>query len=506
CGYPPGSNPLEDELLGTTYQIFRVPMTRLTKESLADSGMGAKDVARCKNMFALGVVYWLYDRPMDATVEHLTRAFAKKKNRPELAEINIKALEAGYFFGETAELFPARYTVPPAKQEPGTYRRISGNEATVLGLITAARKAGKQLTYASYPITPASSIIHGLSHQKRFGIKTVQSEDEIAAVCTAIGAAFAGDLAVTGSSGPGIALKGEALGLAVMLELPLVVVNVQRAGPSTGMPTKTEQADLLQAMFGRHGECPMIVVAPRSPADCFHMAIEAVRLATRHMVPVLYLSDGYIANGAEPWKIPDQASIPPIEIAHPSSADFTDAEGNLDFLAYRRDPKTLARPWVLPGTPGLEHRVGSLEKQENTGNVSYDPDNHQRMTELRAEKVARAADTIPPLEVLGEPAGRVLVLGWGGTYGSITTAVRRLRAGGHAVSAAHLRYLNPMPRNTEDVLRSFDRVVIPEINSGQLAMLVRSRFLIDTVGINLVRGKPFAVDTLTDRIAEVLDA
>ena len=506
CGYPPGYNPLEDEHLNTTYQIIRVPMSRLTKESLADSGMGAKDIARCKNMFALGIVYWLYDRPMDATIEHLTRTFAEKKNRPELAEVNIKALESGYFFGETAELFPSRYRVPPAAKEPGTYRRISGNEATVLGLVTAARKAGKQLTYASYPITPASNIIHGLSHQKRFGIKTVQSEDEIAAVCTAIGAAFAGDLAVTGSSGPGIALKGEALGLAVMLELPLVVVNVQRAGPSTGMPTKTEQADLLQAMFGRHGECPMIVLAPRSPADCFDMAIEAVRLATRHMCPVLYLSDGYIANGAEPWKVPDQSTIPSIEVTHPSAADFTDAEGNLEFLAYKRDPETLARPWVIPGTEGLEHRVGSLEKEEDTGNVSYDPDNHQRMTEVRAEKVARAADTIPPLEVLGEPEGDVLVLGWGGTYGSITTAVRQLQSEGKPVSAAHLQYLNPMPSNTEEVLRSFKRVVIPEINMGQLSMLIRARYLIDTIGINLVRGKPFTVETLIARIAEVIES
>lgn len=502
CGYPEGYNPLEDEHINTHYNLVKVPMTRLTKESLADSGMGAKDVTRCRNMFALGIVYWLYERPVETTTKYLTNYFDKKKNKPELAAINIRALEAGYYFGETAEVFPSRYRVPPAKQEKGTYRRISGNEATVLGLVTAARKAGKSMTYASYPITPASSVIHGLSHLKRFDIKTIQSEDEIAAVCTAIGASFAGDLGVTGTSGPGVALKGEAMGLAVMLELPLVIVDVQRAGPATGLPTKTEQADLLQAMYGRHCETPLIVVAPRSPSDCFNMAIEAVRLSVEFMCPVIYLSDGYIANGAEPWKIPDLADIPEISITHPTAEGL----GEEGFLPYKREPETLSRPWAIPGTPGLEHRAGSLEKEAETGNVSYDPDNHDMMCRLRAEKVERAAKSIPLLEVDGDPSGDVLVLAWGGTYGSITTAVQQIRANGHKVSSAHLRYLNPFPSNTEEVLRSFKRVVIPEINLGQLSLIVRSKYLIDTIGINIVKGQPFRVDTLVERITEVIES
>ncbi len=500
CGYIDGYNPLDDEEIINKYHLVRVPMSRLTKESLADSGMGAKDINRCRNMFALGIVYWLYERPIEQTKAYLTEKFAHKKGLPEVAKINIRALEAGYYFGETAEVFPSRYRVPPAKQEKGTYRQISGNEATVLGLVTAAQKADKSIVYASYPITPASSVMHGLAHLKRFGIKTIQSEDEIAAICTAIGASFAGDLAVTGTSGPGLALKGEAMGLALMLELPLVIVNVQRAGPATGLPTKTEQADLLQAMYGRHCESPLIIVAPRSPSDCFHMAIEAVRLAVEFMTPVIYLSDGYIANGAEPWKVPNVDDIPEIEITHPTQEDFVEHE----FLPYARDPETLARPWAIPGTPGLEHRVGSLEKDAETGNVSYDPDNHDMMVRLRAEKVERAAQSIPLLEVDGDPSGDVLVLGWGGTYGSITTAVEQVRANGHTVSSAHLQYLNPFPSNTEEVLRSFKKIVIPEINLGQLSMLIRSKFLIETVGINIVKGQPFRVDTLVERITEAV--
>lgn len=502
CGYLDGYNPLEDPEIEHKYALIKVPMSRLTKESLAESGMGAKDINRCRNMFALGIVYWLYERPIDNTKDYLTKKFSGKKNLPEVAKINIQALEAGYYFGETAEIFPSRYRVPPAKQEPGTYRQISGNEATVLGLVTASQKANKPIVYASYPITPASNIIHGLSHLKRFGIKTIQSEDEIAAVCTAIGASFAGDIGVTGTSGPGLALKGEAIGLALMLEIPLVIVDVQRAGPATGMPTKTEQADLLQAMYGRHCESPVIVVAPKSPADCFNMAVEAVRLSTKYMCPVIYLSDGYIANGAEPWKVPDVNSIPAIKIQHPSKGQFEDRE----FLPYERDPETLARAWAIPGTEGLEHRVGSLEKEDKTGNVSYDPDNHDKMVRLRAEKVKRAANSIPLLEVNGDEQGDTLVLGWGGTYGTITTAVQQIRARGHQVSSAHLQYLNPMPSNTEQVLRSFKKIVIPEINLGQLSMLIRSQFLIETHGINIVKGQPFKVDTLVERIMEVIES
>jgi len=502
CGYLDGYNPLDDEDIINKYTLVRVPMSRLTKESLADSGMGAKDVNRCRNMFALGIVYWLYERPIEQTKEYLTKKFAEKKGLPEVAKINIQALQAGYYFGETAEVFPSRYRVPPAKQEPGTYRQISGNEATVLGLVTASQKASKPIVYASYPITPASSVIHGLSHLKRFGIKTIQSEDEIAAICTAIGASFAGDIGITGTSGPGLALKGEAMGLALMLELPLVIVNVQRAGPATGLPTKTEQADLLQAMYGRHCESPVIVLAPRSPSDCFNMAIEAVRLSVKYMTPVIYLSDGYIANGAEPWRVPDVSSIPEIQITHPTVADA----GEDGFMPYARDSETLSRPWAIPGTPGLEHRVGSLEKEAESGNVSYDPDNHDMMVRLRAEKIERVAQSIPLLEVDGDPSGDVLVLGWGGTYGSLTTAIQQIRANGHKVSSAHLQYLNPFPSNTEEVLRSFKRVVIPEINLGQLSMMIRSKYLIDTVGINIVKGQPFRVDTLVERITEVIES
>ncbi|MBL4699611.1 MAG: 2-oxoacid:acceptor oxidoreductase subunit alpha [Phycisphaerales bacterium] len=500
CGYLDGYNPLEDEEIAHKYALVKVPMSRLTKESLADSGMGAKDVNRCRNMFALGIVYWLYERSLDHTKEYLQNKFAEKKGLPEIAKINIRALEAGYYFGETAEVFPSRYRVPKAKLEPGTYRQISGNEATVLGLVAAAQKASKPIVYASYPITPASGVFHGLAHLKRFNIKTIQSEDEIAAICTAIGASFAGDIGVTGTSGPGLALKGEAMGLALMLELPLVIVNVQRAGPATGLPTKTEQADLLQAMYGRHCESPLIIVAPRSPSDCFHMAIEAIRLAVEFMTPVIYLSDGYIANGAEPWKVPNVADIPTINIVHPTQEDFADGE----FLPYSRDPDTLKRPWAIPGTPGLEHRIGSLEKEAGTGNVSYDADNHDMMVRLRAQKVANAAQSIPLLEVDGDPSGDVLVLGWGGTYGSITTAINEVRAKGHAVSYAHLQYLNPFPSNTEEVLRSFKKVVIPEINLGQLSVLIRSKYLIDTIGINIVKGKPFRVETLVERITEAV--
>ena len=501
CNYEEGYNPLDDDELNRRYQIFRVPMSRLTRESLTGSGVGTKDVDRCRNMYALGIVYWLYGRPIDTTVKFLDDYFAKQKNLPDIAEINTKALKAGYYFGETAELFPSRYHVAPAKLKPGRYRRISGNEATVLGCVAAAAKAGKQLLYASYPITPASDVIHGLARLKHHGIKTFQAEDEISAVSAAIGASFAGDLALTGTSGPGLALKSEGIGLAVMLELPLVIINVQRAGPSTGMPTKTEQADLLQAMYGRPSESPVIIIAPQSPADCFNMMIEAFRLAVRFMCPVIFLSDGYIANGAEPWLLPDVDAIEPIRVEHPTEANSDNGE----FLPYLRDPETLARPWAIPGTPGLEHRVGGLEKEDGTGNVSYDPDNHQHMVLTRAAKVQRAAEVIPHLQVRGPDTGDALLLGWGGTYGAITTAGDQLRDQGHSVSTAHLRYLNPFPANLVDVMSRYKTIIIPEINLGQLLKLIRADFLIDAIGINEVRGKAFLVDTLVEKTLEILN-
>ena len=501
CGYPDGYDPLEDEVLQTTYKIIRVPMSRMTRESLAETGMGAKDIDRCRNMFALGIVYWLYDRPLDATIDYLENYFGKVKNKPEIADINVQALKAGFYFGETAEMFPVRYHVAPAKLRSGRYRRISGNEATALGFVTAAAKAKKKLLYAGYPITPASELIHYLSRWKHFGVRTFQAEDEIAAMCAAIGGAFAGDFAMCGTSGPGVALKAEAIGLAVIYELPVVIVDVQRAGPATGMPTKTEQADLLQAMYGRPSECPVILVAPRSPSDCFHMAIEAFRLAVRAMCPVIFLSDGYIANGAEPWRLPSIDEVPPIEVDHPTESN----NGDGDFLPYRRDEETLARPWAVPGTPGLEHRIGGLEKQEGTGNVSYDPDNHDHMVRIRAEKIQRLADVIPPLQVHGPPSGDTLLLGWGGTYGAIATAAQRLRDEGLPVSDAHLQYLNPFPANLEDVLRGFKRVIVPEINMGQLRSMLRERFLIDVIGFNRVRGKGFLVDELVTETRRIVE-
>jgi 2-oxoglutarate ferredoxin oxidoreductase subunit alpha len=502
CGYEDGYNPLEDEELSTRYQVIPIPMSRLTRESLTESGRGAKDIDRCRNMYALGLVSWLFDRELDPTIEYLNDYFGARKGKPEIADLNIAALRAGYNFGDTTQMFTVRYDIAPAPQEPGRYRRISGNEATVLGCVTAARKANKELLYASYPITPASEIIHGLARLKHFGVKTFQAEDEIAAVCAAIGAAFAGDFALTGTSGPGLALKSEAIGLGVIYELPMVIINVQRAGPATGMPTKTEQADLLQAMFGRTSESPVVVVAPCTPSDCFDMAIEAFRLATRCMSPVLFLSDGYLANGAEPWLIPDLDAIPPIEVRHPDESNNPD--GN--YLPYLRDPETLARPWAVPGVAGLEHRLGGLEKEDGTGNVSYDPANHDHMVRTRAEKVARAVEIIPDLAVRGPDSGDVLLLGWGGTYGTITTAGDELRAQGHNVSTAHLRYLNPFPANLGDVLGRFRTVIIPEINMGQLRTLIRDRFLVDALGINEMRGRMFRVDELMARTLEIIQS
>ncbi|MCC7192361.1 MAG: 2-oxoacid:acceptor oxidoreductase subunit alpha [Phycisphaeraceae bacterium] len=496
AGYPEGYNPLDDEKFIHGYKLYRVPITRLNAEALASTGMGAKDVERCKNMFALGLVYWLYDRPLDTTIGYLEDYFGKKKKLPQVASANVTALRAGYYFGETAEIFPVRYTVAKAPITPGRYRKITGNEAIAMGLVTASKLAKKDLIYCSYPITPASDILHSLASMRNFGVKTMQAEDEIAAVCAAIGVSFGGQLGVTGTSGPGLALKSEAINLAIMTELPLIIVNVQRGGPSTGLPTKTEQSDLLQAIFGRNGDSPLVVVAPQSPADCFDTTIEAVRVAIRHMVPVIILSDGYIANGAEPWRIPDAHSFEQIEVRHPSDP--------AKFQAYSRD-ENLARPWAVPGMKGLEHRIGGLEKQDITGNVSYDASNHQRMTDLRREKVEKVADHIPTIEPHGDHTGELLVLGWGGTYGSIVTAVEACRKKGMSVSAAHLRWLNPMPKNLGEVLRRFKKVLIPELNTGQLRLLIRGKYLVDARGLNKVQGKPFLVEEIEQAITQMLD-
>jgi 2-oxoglutarate ferredoxin oxidoreductase subunit alpha len=499
AGYPEGYNPLDDEKYGQRFKIFRIPITRLNEESLADSGMGAKDIGRCKNMYALGLVYWLFDRSLDQTEEYLNDYFGKKKKRPHVAEANIKSLRAGYYFGETAEMFQGRYHISRATIAQGKYRKVSGNEATAMGLVTAGRLTGKTVVLCSYPITPATSILEEVAALRHYGAKTFQAEDEIAAMCAAIGAAFAGELAVTTTSGPGLALKSEALNLALMTELPLVLVNVQRGGPSTGLPTKTEQSDLLQALYGRNGDSPLVVLAPRTPADCFDIALEASRIAMQHMVPVIILSDGYIANGAEPWMIPDPEDLPKIEIKHPGTP-----QGDDGFLPYARDEK-LARPWAKPGTAGLEHRLGGLEKQHLSGNVSYDDENHQMMTYLRLAKVNRVADDIPAIEPHGDASGDLLVLGWGGTYGSIITAVDRAREQGKKVSAVHLRYINPMPKNLGELLKRFKRVLIPELNTGQMRMLIRGKFLVDARGLNKVQGKPFLVDEICQAIDLMLD-
>jgi 2-oxoglutarate/2-oxoacid ferredoxin oxidoreductase subunit alpha len=490
AGY--AANPLEDGSL-SGFRLFKVPLTSLTLKALEGSSMPFKQQERCKNFYALGLMYWLYDRPMEPTLKWIDEKFGAK---PEIAEANVMALKAGYNYADTTEIFTVHYHVGRARIKPGKYRNITGNEATAIGFITASQLAGRPLFYGSYPITPASDVLHELSKHKNFGVKTFQAEDEISAIGAAIGATFAGHIGLTGTSGPGIALKSEAIGLAVMTELPLVIIDVQRGGPSTGLPTKTEQADLLQAMFGRNSECPVGIVAPSTPANCFTMAIEAVRLATKYMAPVFFLSDGYLGNGSEPWEIQRVEDLPEMKV------EFrTEPEG---FFPYLRDERTLSRPWAIPGTPGLEHRIGGLEKQNITGNVSYDPDNHDFMVRLRAEKIQRMQQDIPELEVFGAPSGKVLVLGWGSTFGSITTAVEQLQEKGHAVSSAHLRYLNPFPRNLGDVLNGFETVIIPELNLGQLALLVRAKFLVDAVSFTKVKGKPFKVSELVDKIKEYL--
>jgi 2-oxoglutarate ferredoxin oxidoreductase subunit alpha len=485
------SNPLEDGSLDG-YQVYQVPISSLTANALEGVKLSPKEVARAKNFFALGLMYWLFNRPIDNTVKWIHEKFAKN---PEYVEGNEKALRAGYNYGEMTELFTARYTVEPAKLPKGIYRSISGNEATALGFLAASVKSGLPLFLGSYPITPASEIIQYLSTYKNFGVKTFQAEDEISGITTAIGASFAGNLAITSTSGPGLALKTEAIGLAVMTELPLVIIDVQRGGPSTGLPTKTEQADLLQAVCGRNGEAPVAVLAAATPSDCFNMAIEASRIAIKYMTPVILLTDGYIANGSEPWKIPHTNEIPEIPVKF-----RTEKEG---FYPYLRD-ENLARPWAIPGTPQLEHRIGGLEKSDIYGNVSYDPDNHHKMVTLRAKKIKNIENDIPLLEVEGEQSGELLVIGWGGTYGAIKEAVNKARAQGYNVSQAHFRYLNPFPKNTEQVLKSFKKVLLPEINLGQLAKLIKSEYLIDVQQFNVVRGLPLRVADIVDQIIKTL--
>ena len=490
AAYP--SNPLTDGSL-KQYSVFEIPISTLNERALDGLDMTSKQKDLTKNFFALGIMFWLYERSMDPTLRWIDDKF---KARPVIAEANKRALKAGYAFGETTELFHTHYRVKPAQLAAGRYRNITGNEATALGFLAASKLADRPLFYGSYPITPASDILHQLSGYKQFGVKTFQAEDEIAAIGAAIGASYGGALGLTASSGPGIALKSEALGLAVMVELPLVVVDVQRAGPSTGMPTKTEQADLLQVLFGRNSDSPVAVVAPATPAECFDFAIEAWRIALTFVTPVVYLSDAFLATGAEPWRIPDLTELPDIRVE-----TWTD---RATFQPYERDPATLARRWAVPGTPGLEHRVGGLEKADISGNVSYDPDNHHWMQVLRQEKIARIAHDIPELAVMGPERGNLLILGWGSTYGAIRSAVERLQAEGQQVAHAHLRYLNPLPRNTEAVLRSYRRVLIPEVNLGQLLLLVRGRFLIDAIGYNRVRGKPFRIAEIYQEAERIL--
>ncbi|GAA4349049.1 2-oxoacid:acceptor oxidoreductase subunit alpha [Angustibacter luteus] len=491
------ANPLDDGSLDS-YHVHAVGLTSITVEALADYDLTRKEKERAKNMFALGLLSWLYDRPTEGTESFLHAKFAKK---PEILKANLAALHAGWNYGETTEDFAVRYSIAPAPMQAGTYRNITGNAALAFGLVVGAHRVGRPLVLGSYPITPASDVLHALSGLKRFGVTTLQAEDEIAGIGAALGAAFGGAVGVTTTSGPGIALKSETIGLAVSLELPLVICDVQRGGPSTGLPTKTEQSDLLQAMYGRNGEAPVPIVAPSSPADCFDAAIEAVRIATTYRTPVLLLSDGYLANGSEPWRIPDIDAIPDMTVELATSPNATDDAGRPVFHPYLRDPQTLARPWAVPGTPGLEHRVGGIEKADVTGDISYDPANHDRMVRLRQAKVDGIADSAGPL-VVDDPAdasGRtadVLVLGWGSTYGPISAAVREARGRGLRIAQAHLRHLNPMPTNTGDVLRAYRRVIVPEMNLGQLSLLLRGRFLVDVQGYNQVRGMPFTTHEL----------
>ena len=505
-------SPLEDGSL-KGYKVVRVPVTKMTREAVAECKLSPREADRCKNFFALGLVYWMYERSLEPTLKWIREKFAKN---PQFVEANTRALKAGYNYGDTVEVMPVQYKVAKAKIAPGTYRKITGNEAIVLGLVAATQLANKQLVYASYPITPASSVLEGLAELRRFGVKTFQAEDEIAAAGVAIGASYGGAVGITGTSGPGVCLKSEAIGLAVMTELPLVIVNVQRGGPSTGLPTKTEQADLLQAMYGRNGECPAAIIAPQSPGDCFDIAFEAVRIATRFMCPVFLLSDGYLANGSEPWKIPDLTKLPKLEVVNatgPNSEGWTgpghesgaEGEGGTagKFLPYKRD-EMLARPWAVPGTAGLEHRIGGIEKQDVTGNINYEAGNHEHMTKTRAKKIENIALTIPDLAVTGDADADLLVAAWGGTYGSVTTAVERCRKNGLKVAQVHFRYLNPMPKNTAEVMKKYKKVLVPELNAGQLSWLLRAKYLAPAEGLNKIQGKPFLVSEIVAAIEKAL--
>lgn len=494
ANYPEGENPLENNSL-ENYTVIKMDVTKMTREALADMTMGMKEKDRAKNMFVLGFLYWMYNRDMENTISFLKEKFGKK---PDIFESNVRVLKAGYNFGDTTETFTTTYKVEKAKMEPGLYRSIMGNQAVSYGLIAASQKSGLPLFLGSYPITPASDILHELARHKSFGVKTFQAEDEIAAITSAIGAAYGGSLAVTTSSGPGIALKGEAMGLAVMLEIPLLIINIQRGGPSTGLPTKTEQSDLMQAYYGRNGECPMPIVSASTPGDCFDAVYEAVRIAVQHMTPVMFLSDGYIANGAEPWKFPKSADLKEIKVT------FMDglAEGEEKYLPYKRDEK-LVRPWAIPGTAGLEHRIGGLEKQDVTGNVNYEPDNHQHMVKTRQAKVDMIANYIPDQKLdSGPEKGKVLVLGWGSTYGAIKSACAELQAQGKSVAHAHLRYIRPFPKNLGAILKNYETVLIPEINNGQLIRIIRDVYFVDAKGYNKIKGTPITKGELVEELGK----
>ena len=486
------SNPLEDHSLDG-YRVFPVELIKLTRAALKDLGLDAKIMDRCKNFFALGMCYWLYNRSMDATVRWIDDKF---KGKPALARANQLALQAGYSYCEATEAFQTTYEIPPAKLEPGLYRNVSGNTALAMGFVAASQKAGIPLFLGSYPITPASDILHELAKYKDFGVITFQAEDEIAAITSSIGAAYAGALGITATSGPGMSLKTEALGLAVAVELPLVICNIQRGGPSTGLPTKTEQADLLQALFGRNSEAPIPVLAPATPGDCFWMALEASRIAIKYMVPVIILSDGYLANGAEPWRIPAMADLPEIPVHFETNPD--------GFRPYRRDPETLARPWAVPGTPGLEHRIGGIEKQDVTGNVSYDPLNHEHMVRLRAAKVEAVVQDVPDVVPAGDPSGDLLIVAWGSTHGAVTAALKSQRTPERRIGHVHLRYLNPLPKNLGEVLGRYKKILVPEMNMGQLLMVLRAKYLVDAQGYNKIQGKPFKRSEIVHKIEELL--
>jgi 2-oxoglutarate ferredoxin oxidoreductase subunit alpha len=500
------TNPLEDGSLAA-YPLFAVPITTLNREAVDGRKHGPnlpplspREADRCKNFFALGLVYWLYERPLEPTLRWIAEKFA---GNPAVSEANARSLKAGYHHGETSKALTVRYRIAAAPTPPGRYRTVTGNEAMALGLVAAARTSGLPLLFAAHPITPSAEILHRLADLKRFGVRTFQSEDEIAAAGAALGAAFGGAIGVMATSGPGVSLSSEMIGLAVMTELPVVVIDVQRGGPSTGLPTKTEQADLLQALFGRHGECPVAVVAPASPADCFSIVLEAVRLAVGFMTPVLVLSDGYLASGAEPWLVPPAAELPPISVRRSTAPNDTQ-NGQPVFRPYQRDER-LVREWAVPGTPGLEHRIGGLEKEDVTGHVSYDAGDHEQMVQTRAKKVANIAEIIPPLTVDGPEEGELLVIGWGGTYGAIATAVQRARARGVRVAHAHFRHLNPLPRNTGDVLRRYTKILLPELNRGQLRLLLRAEFLVEAVGLNKLQARPFLVSEIEEAISRIAD-